>query len=43
MPPFLKMDYIRTSETYGKGVCQLMEGLQEELNEIRNQRVDNVR
>jgi hypothetical protein len=41
-PPFEKMDYIRTGQTYGMGVCQLLEGLQEEINEIRNSRVDNV-
>lgn len=41
-PNFLQMDYIRSGQTYGIGVAQLMEGLQEELNEVRNQRIDNV-
>jgi hypothetical protein len=41
-PPFVQMDYIRTGQTYGTGVAQLIEGLQEEINEIRNLRVDNV-
>ncbi|HNC58479.1 MAG TPA: hypothetical protein PLP33_23835 [Leptospiraceae bacterium] len=40
--PFVKFDYIPTGYTYGKGICQLIEGLQEEGNEIRNLRVDNV-
>lgn len=40
--PFLKFDYIPCGQTYGKGICQLIEGLQEEGNEIRNLRVDNV-
>ncbi len=41
-PPFVKADYIPTGQTYGMGVAQLIEGVQEELNEIRNLRVDNV-
>lgn len=41
-PPILQMDYIRTGDDYGKGICQLLEGIQEEINEIRNQRIDNV-
>jgi hypothetical protein len=41
-PPFVKVDYIRSGGTYGIGVAELMEGLQDELNEIRNQRIDNV-
>lgn len=41
-PPFVQMDYINTNQTYGLGVAQLMMGLQAELNEIRNLRVDNV-
>jgi hypothetical protein len=40
--PILKMDYIRTTESYGKGIPELIEDEQEEINEIRNQRVDNV-
>lgn len=37
----VKMDYIPDG-TYGIGVAQLMEGLQDELNEMTNQRIDNV-
>ncbi len=40
--PFFQMDYINSGQTYGIGVAQLMGGLQEELNEIRNVRADNV-
>lgn len=40
--PFLQLDYIKCGQSYGKGIAQLMEGLQEEYNEIRNLRVDNV-
>ena len=40
--PILKMDYIRTGETYGKGIPELIEDEQDEINELRNQRVDNV-
>lgn len=41
-PPFIQTDYIRTNQRYGIGVCQLLEGIQDEANEIRNIRVDNV-
>ncbi len=41
-PPFLKLPYIRAGRTYDIGVCQLIQGIQEESNEIRNLRVDNV-
>lgn len=41
-PPFIKADYIPTGQTFGMGVAELIEGVQEELNEIRNLRVDNV-
>ena len=41
-PPFIQTDYIRTNQRYGIGVCQLLEGIQDEANEIRNLRVDNV-
>lgn len=41
-PPFLQADYINCGQSYGKGIPQLIEGLQEEGNEIRNLRVDNV-
>lgn len=40
--PFLQLDFIKCGQSYGKGIAQLMEGLQEEYNEIRNLRVDNV-
>lgn len=40
--PFIQFDYIKCGQTYGKGIAQLIEGLQEEGNEIRNLRVDNV-
>ena len=40
--PILKIDYIRTGEPYGKGVLELIQDEQSEINEIRNQRVDNV-
>lgn len=38
----LKMDYIRTGEPYGKGVIEMILDDQDEINEIRNLRVDNV-
>lgn len=41
-PPFFKVDYISSGLTYGIGIGQLLEGIQEETNEIRNLRVDNV-
>lgn len=41
-PPFLKLPYIRSGRTYDIGVAQLIQGIQEESNEIRNLRVDNV-
>lgn len=41
-PPFVQTDYIRTNQRYGLGVCQLLEGIQDEANEIRNLRADNV-
>jgi len=41
-PPFVKHDYIDCGQTYGKGICQLIEGLQEQGNEITNLRIDNV-
>lgn len=41
-PPILKDDYIRTGETYGKGVCELIGDEQPLTNEIVNQRLDNV-
>src|SRR3990167_5852199 len=41
-PPFEKLPYIRSGRTYDIGVAQLLAGIQEESNEIRNLRVDNV-
>lgn len=41
-PPFVQNDYIRTNQRYGIGVGQLLEGIQDEANEIRNTRADNV-
>jgi len=41
-PPFVQVDYIRAGQTYGMGVCELMAGLQEELNEATNQSIDNI-
>jgi hypothetical protein len=48
--PFLNLDtmYVRgvfwpfLNEFYGIGVCELSQSLQEELNDKRNQRIDNV-
>jgi hypothetical protein len=40
--PLLKLDYIRTGEPYGKGIIEMILDEQDEINEIRNQRVDNV-
>lgn len=40
--PIAKMDYIRTGEPYGKGIPELIMDEQDEINEIRNLRVDNV-
>ena len=41
-PPFVQTDYIRTNGRYGIGVAGLLEGIQDEGNEIRNLRADNV-
>jgi len=41
-PPFVKFDYIDCGQTYGKGVCEIIEGLQEKGNELTNLREDNV-
>jgi hypothetical protein len=41
-PPFLQLDYIRIGQTYGLGAAQIIDGLQEDLNETTNQRIDNV-
>lgn len=41
-PPFVHFGYVDCGQTYHKGICGIIEGLQEEGNEIRNLRVDNV-
>lgn len=41
-PPFVKFDYIDCGQTYGKGICGIIEGLQEQGNEVTNLRIDNV-
>jgi hypothetical protein len=38
----VKLDYIRTGECYGKGIPELILDEQDEINELRNCRVDNV-
>lgn len=38
----IKMDYIRTGEPYGKGIIEMILDEQDEINELRNLRVDNV-
>lgn len=38
----LKLDYIRTGEPYGKGIPELIIDEQDEINELRNARVDNM-
>ncbi len=40
--PVLKMDYIRTGETYGKGICELLFDDQDEINESGNLGIDNM-
>lgn len=40
-PPLVQLDYIRQGATYGKGLGEILEGIQEEMNEIHNQRLDN--
>lgn len=40
--PVIKLGYIRTGETYDKGIIELIEDEQDEINELRNLRVDNV-
>ena len=40
--PILRIGYIRTGETYDKGIIELIEDEQDEVNELRNLRVDNV-
>lgn len=38
----IKFDYIRTGQTYGKGICELVQDDQEELNEHANGGIDNL-
>lgn len=40
--PFVKIPYIRTGQTYDKGVCEMIGDDQDYANEIVNQRLDNV-
>ena len=41
-PPFVKVPYIISGRTYDIGVAQLLSGIQEDINELTNQRIDNV-
>lgn len=38
----LKMDYIRTGEPYGKGICEVVFDDQDEINESANLGIDNM-
>ncbi len=40
--PVIKMDYIRTGETYGKGIPELLFDDQDEINESGNLGIDNM-
>jgi hypothetical protein len=40
--PVLKMDYIRTGESYGKGICEMLFDDQDEINEHSNLGIDNM-
>lgn len=40
--PILKIDYIRTGNTYGKGIPEIIQGDQEELNEHVSLGIDNL-
>jgi hypothetical protein len=40
--PFVKVPYIISGRTYDIGVAQLLAGIQDDLNELTNQRIDNV-
>lgn len=40
--PILKVDYIRTGEPYGKGVCEMLFDDQDEINEFSNLGIDNM-
>lgn len=41
-PPFVQTDYIRNASGYGTGVCELLEGIQDNANETSSLRMDNV-
>lgn len=41
-PPVIKYDYIRTGETYGKGIGEMLFDDQEEINEHSNAGIDNM-
>jgi len=41
-PPILKDDYIRTGDTYGKGICKMLLDDQDEINEHTNLGIDNM-
>lgn len=40
--PLLKVDYIRTREPYGKGICEILFDDQDEINEFSNLGIDNM-
>lgn len=40
--PVMKMDYIRTGEPYGKGICEMLFDDQDEINEFSNLGIDNM-
>lgn len=40
--PILKVDYIRTGEPYGKGICEMLFDDQDEINEFSNLGIDNM-
>lgn len=40
--PILKDDYIRTGESYGKGICEMLFDDQDEMNEHANLGIDNM-
>lgn len=40
--PVMKMDYIRTGETYGKGIPEILFDDQDEINESGNLGIDNM-
>jgi hypothetical protein len=40
--PILKMDYIRTGESYGKGIAEVLFDDQDEINESGNLGIDNM-